>query len=227
MNQWLLNQAMVKAFMAGNKTQTRTPIKHQREFPDNWHDWSKEAKDAAIRSIAPSQVGDTLYVRETMEARREGQSGYFDTFYTADDADYETKESRLHEEQTDWFQNYKNWHDNGDSKVIIPSIHMPKWAARNFARVTAVRAERVQDISEADALDEGIETVWDGRAKWYKNYLGNCDFCSYDGAIKSFQSMWNSLYPGSWERNDFVWVRTVEKITKEQVNAKTSTAKKD
>lgn len=73
------------------------------------------------------------------------------------------------------------------------SRFMYKSLARTWVEVTDVRRERVRDISEADAKAEGIESHWDGSQMWYKNYLGSCDFNGYDGAIRSYETLWDSI----------------------------------
>lgn len=84
-----------------------------------------------------------------------------------------------------------------------PSIHMPRWASRLTLEVTDVRVERLQDISEADAIAEGIEVRED--LYRYRNYLLDGRWCI--SPVDSFRSLWNSINgPGSWEANPWVWV---------------------
>lgn len=86
-----------------------------------------------------------------------------------------------------------------------PSIHMPKWACRLWLEVTGVRAERVREISATDAFWEGFN---------YRDVSGELQFVgdhpSY--ALFGFKYLWGSLYPGSWERNDWVWVTEFRRI---------------
>ena len=119
---------------------------------------------------------------------------------------------------------------------------MPKEAARIFLKVTNVRCERLQDISEEDAIAEGIdrfenslfnETRYrdytDGKRRdkdfnrypeiakqvGYSHYGGNPwpDWCD---PITSFQSLWQSINAKKhpWKFNPWVWVYEFERIEK-------------
>ena len=79
-------------------------------------------------------------------------------------------------------------------------LFMPESAARFFIEITAVRAERLQDISEEDCLKEGIEL--------YNNYDGTYGGHSAPTAPKeAYAALINSIYgKGTWEKNPFVWV---------------------
>ncbi len=94
-----------------------------------------------------------------------------------------------------------------------PSIHMPRWASRITLEVTGVRVERLQDISEEDAIAEGVEVLWrgyDDAQDFYRNYhTGGYLFT----AKASYRTLWESINgPGSWERNDWVWVIEFKRI---------------
>ncbi len=97
-----------------------------------------------------------------------------------------------------------------------PSIFMPRWASRITLEVTAVRAERLQDISEDGARAEGIErqtSIGPARAMGWKDYGGGHGWLS---PIGSFASLWQSLNgrrPGcGWDANPWVWVYEFCKI---------------
>lgn len=81
-----------------------------------------------------------------------------------------------------------------------PSIHMPKKYARIWLEVTGVRVEQVQSISEEDARAEGC----DG------NDLALGD--DFGDPVVPFMRYWQSLYPGSWERNEWVSVTEFKRI---------------
>lgn len=80
-----------------------------------------------------------------------------------------------------------------------PSIHMPRWASRITLRVTGVKIERLQDISEDDAEAEGVETRPCAGGKCYVDYGGSID-CLTPG--DSFVSLWEKLHgAGAWQAN--------------------------
>ena len=85
-------------------------------------------------------------------------------------------------------------------KMWRPSIHMPRWASRITLEVTGVRVEQLQDISEADAKDEGITTPC------YPDEGG----ASY---ALAYRFLWDSINgPGAWERNPFVWCVSFRRV---------------
>lgn len=83
-----------------------------------------------------------------------------------------------------------------------PSIHMPRWVSRISLEVTDVRVERLQDITEEDAIAEGIERTSGGN--YWKDYLH--PVMPAMTARYSFASLWKSINgPDSWEANPWVW----------------------
>jgi hypothetical protein len=87
--------------------------------------------------------------------------------------------------------------------------HMPRWASRLALEITAVRVERVQEISEADAIAEGIEHVDNTKEVFgYRDYEGSTG-CTFE-PWKSFCTLWDSLNAKrgfGWDVNPWVWVR--------------------
>lgn len=89
-----------------------------------------------------------------------------------------------------------------------PSIHMPRWASRITLEVTGVRVEKLQDISEADAIAEGIEAEGD---EWRDYLMPHTQCCLTPRS--SYRTLWESIHgPGSWDANPFVWVVTFRRI---------------
>lgn len=99
-----------------------------------------------------------------------------------------------------------------------PSIHMPKEACRIFLRVTDVRCERLHEITEQDAVDEGIGSPFPspGNTPFYLNYMEKAKSFKMnhiaDNAIHSFQSLWVKINgQSSWDDNPYVWVVSFER----------------
>ena len=98
---------------------------------------------------------------------------------------------------------------------------MPRWASRITLEITGVRVERLQDISEADAMAEGIERAEDffGRPCWraYDEPEGS-DVVFPDDPIGSYASLWMSINgPGSWDANPWVWVLEFRRINSKEI----------
>ena len=79
---------------------------------------------------------------------------------------------------------------------------MPEWASRSHTLIVSVRPERVHEITEEEAKAEGVEP---DRSK--VNGMPPVIYSYRD----SFRRLWESLHPGSWERNDFIWRIELEK----------------
>ncbi len=95
-----------------------------------------------------------------------------------------------------------------------PSIFMPKEACRIKLRITGVRVERLQGISEEDAKAEGcgraIEWMHDGKIELIED-----DHIFYDKAshVTAYKSLWESINSkGSWDKNPWVWVIEFERL---------------
>jgi hypothetical protein len=91
-----------------------------------------------------------------------------------------------------------------------PSIHMPRWASRLTLRVIDVRAERVQDITEDDAKDEGVHQLLNGFYRCYQSPEKG----ARTSATASFMSLWNSINTQrgyGWDSNPWVWVVEFER----------------
>lgn len=86
-----------------------------------------------------------------------------------------------------------------------PSIHMPRWACRLVLPLVSVRVERVQDITEEDAKAEGVERISAGPG--WECWTGYGPSSSCKTARDSFRSLWISIYgEASWDANPWVWV---------------------
>lgn len=110
------------------------------------------------------------------------------------------------------FCNYRaSWLHGTDGLRWTPGIHMPRWASRITLEVTGVRVERLQDISESDAIAEGIERAPSmgkpGAFQWCDYRLPRDPSEWFNDPVRSYQSLWEQINgPGSWASNPWVWV---------------------
>ena len=228
----LMNGEMVRATLADLKTNTRRAMKVQ---PDGRH-CRLDYEDGVLKQSSQiagcwhvqkkfkcpyGVIGDRLYVRENMHMARELSTGghWFDIFYTADNTHWDEGHGANDGcEWDDWFVEYKDWWNLKKDKCSIPSIHMPKWAARIWLEVTAVRVERVHEISEDDAKAEGIE--FDG--SYYRTVIHPVKgtLKCWPTAVMAFEKLWDSIYGKprkdgtdiSWSANPWVWVVEFKRV---------------
>lgn len=199
----LFNTEMVRAILDGRKTCTRRICKDANEctVPDmefynadrrtyavhNFADKEHTEQLSIAERTCPICPGDILYVRETWM----DYAGL--TMYKADCDIY-----RLDSLNFAGF----GWK---------PSIHMPKEAARIWLKVTGVRMERLQEITEVGIQKEGVEVD-------PKECAGKFDFISE--LFLLFQRLWNSTIKKSdldrygWDASPWVWVIEFERCEK-------------
>ncbi|MFN8993924.1 MAG: hypothetical protein ACK5X3_09750, partial [Pseudomonadota bacterium] len=138
------------------------------------------------------QPGDRLWVREAW-LTVDGESAFYRADYAPD---------------------AKGERDHGVS--WRPAMFMPRWASRIELKVTGIRVERLQDISEADAVAEGVERTVTGDG--WRRYCNDeqqeaAGLTPCSSAIGSFQSLWESINgPGAWGANPWVWVVEFRRI---------------
>ena len=149
------------------------------------------------------KVGDILYVQETW-ALVNVDGDYAPPCYQG--ASYHYKADNDGIEACGAFNGWK------------PSIHMPKEAARLFLRVTDVRVERLQDITETDAEKEGISLEWAYECNMWSPTFNDPDSGGYPDYRLGFRETWDSRYAKrnggaySWEFNPWVEVVDFERV---------------
>lgn len=179
---------MVQAILDGRKSQTRRVIKPQPRnylfWSDGFQKWydnkATTTYDMIGRKCPYGVPGDRFYMRENLLLQRESGTKYFDVLYDADSTHFDNGH-----ELDDWFMNYGCWYDSGISKRIIPCIHMPRYAARpERFEITDIRVQKIQDISEEDAIAEGSLFANDpsGKADWTRGFAKAC-----------FEKLWDSI----------------------------------
>lgn len=187
----LFSGAMVRALLDGSKTQTRRPVKGID--PDRLGETTSKAQWAKVNREAPEsfgaryfcpygQPGDRLWVRETWAPHPDFPETARRAVYRADpECKYDVDRWR-------------------------PSIHMPRWASRILLEIVSVRVERLQDISDQDAIAEGIGLNPCAAGV----YLTGTDETMPHAA---YRILWQQINgAGSWDANPFVWVIEFRRI---------------
>jgi len=209
----LFSAPMVRA-LDGRKTQTRRIVKQQP--PNGWdrhcwyaapvYGWTSEPEPTATwhKVRCPYGVpGDLLYVKEAwtfVNVQRRGDQSEFVVAYNADGADLPNRPSIfVHDPDSRWYDAALGWFDRRKRT----SIHMPRWASRLTLRITDVRVQQLHEISEEDAIAEGLYVNRDGCYDWDVERVKECGWVSPIGA---YRDLWESINgPGSWAANPWVW----------------------
>jgi hypothetical protein len=200
----LFSTEMVQARLQGRKTQTRRTkgLEKLNEYPPSYqmnafidgiqHVTDLDTLDDLEIKCPYGKVGDVLWVKETH------------LWVLLDDAPDLLVGSR---DRTQWVYKasiHEDWIQYAKEKYGYkwkPSIYMPKEAARIFLKITNIRVERLQDISEDDAIAEGC-IQYEAETDWMTAKYG-------------FELLWESINGlGSWDKNPWVWVVEFEQTEK-------------
>jgi hypothetical protein len=208
----LFNPDMAKAAHEGTKNQTRRTrgLDYLNKDPHEWvfvevskvresvfYEWKSNVHEklSVINDKCPyGQPGDIIWVREAFS---ENPDGTFD--YKAD---------------------FPFTKPAGGWK---PNMHMPKKACRTFLEIVSIHPERLNDITEEDAIGEGIQPIYKAMGvRFGKSERGRVRFRNYTNKgdirltpIESFKSLWESINgDGSWQANPWVWVVRFKKVEK-------------
>ena len=193
----LFSAPMVRAILDGRKTQTRRIVKPQPpaeaesvfrqlysqqtpEFDGAWQWWDGKPQTPITKPLfCPyGAPSDTLWVRETWARHASGVD------YAADFAAVSRPQAGP-------------WR---------PSIHMPRWASRITLRIMDVRVERLQDITQQDAIAEGAPESHSSIDR-ISRHFGYQDF-----SRSWFAQKWEEINgPGAWDTNPWVWVVAFER----------------
>lgn len=215
----LFKSEMIKAILDGRKTQTRRVVKSAKDRNGSGCHLAPCEIAGDVNggdySLSPyGQPGDHLWVRETWNLFISSQDGDecwpIKTIPKVDPrgADEEHFHAELDYAATTPLSR-RAWLMAATERPWRPSIHMPRWASRITLEITAIRVERLCDISNVDAIGEGIKPVL-GCWKNYGCARYNKDF-KYP--INSFRSLWQSINRlDSWEANPWVWVVEFKRV---------------
>lgn len=187
----IFNSDEVRAILEGRKTMMRKPVKNKEIL--SYLDLNKTKGRVTVIScedfthdiseICPYGVpGDRLWVKETWRLPYGGPNRWVD--YKADDA-------------RDGFK----W---------CSPVRMPRWASRIMLEIINVHVERLQDISEEDALAEGIRRIPHGMDGDYFHFSRTeadpQNWCFPDDAFRELWESNNTKLGYRWDANPWVWV---------------------
>lgn len=215
----LFSAPMVRAILAGTKTQTRRVVKpqppehtytvsvfhHPDPRPHFWA-WTDSPNRPDLANLsdwsAPcpyGQPGDRLWVRETWRhtaSSLEEARAITEDIASGTAVDYRAtyiercmRELGFSREDAEMADDFERWR---------PSIHMPLWASRIVLEITGVRVERLQDISRGDAMAEGCP---------FPNMAAGPDPSDW------YRELWNEINGlNSWTANPWVWVVEFKRV---------------
>lgn len=214
----LFSTPMIKAILEGRKTVTRRIVDIDHELANDVSKWgysiftpeghisarTKQKTETGHRygekfiKLKYGKPGDVLWVRETW--------------------------SKIHYEGVDENPTYifkADWTGDAVKGIWKPSIHMPRVACRLRLEIVSITVERLQDITEEDAIKEGIEpdplgpNSMDGGVVYpglrFYNYA-DVGY-RYVKPLESFQSLWTKINGAeSWNANPWVWRLSFRKL---------------
>lgn len=197
----LFSGPMVRAILEGRKTVTRRVMKPMpKNAGGQYTGWVLPEH----RTDCPhGQPGDRLWVRETFALVGNVDPGYL-TYRATYPRCLLSRYPDLENIPAELSDVGERWR---------PSIHMPRWASRILLEITAVRVERLQDISEEQAVAEGVDRpenirdvdVWEGSEREIFNAMNQ--------PRERFSRLWADINgPESWENNPWVWVVEFKRI---------------
>jgi hypothetical protein len=190
----LFSAPMVRAILDGSKTQTRRALRVQPldVVPMNGDQAGREWVGLMTRDSEPKgtvfrckfgQPGDRLWVRETWAFNPDHPGQHSRAIYRAD------PECKY------------------DAERWTPSIHMPRAASRILLEITSVRVERLQDISDYDAIAEGIGLNATAVGVPMTTPAGETM------PRVMYRDLWQGINgPGSWDANPWVWVVEFKRV---------------
>jgi len=207
----IFSAPMVRAILAGEKSQTRRIVKPQPEITGEHPQWRDEKlplwrrRDQFERDCCPyGSVGDLLWVREAWRTGDQlGAHSGSKIQAMAEECGY-YKHGGLNPCCPIYYEadgHHRAWGDNDEADFGVLGRYrhgrfMPRWASRITLEITGIRVERLNDITEADARAEGC--------------------VAHDSARREFAHLWSTIHaadgPNGWEANPWVWVIEFKRV---------------
>lgn len=222
--------ANIRAILAGTKTQTRRLVKEAE--PDPGHSW----RECLCREIDPSdtpcvvcdarfpgchyEVGEVVWVKENF--------AWADEMHEGHELDDPVAVAYRADESAIWWEpgavrrlDTKGWNWEHRSIRWRRPMYMPRWCARIFLEITAIRVERLQDISLDDARAEGIPQMYgEARALGYGHVVEPSvadetgatgpdarDIWDNSTSVENFARLWDHVNGARARWNANPWVR--------------------
>lgn len=223
----LFRGSMVRAILDGRKTQTRRVLKQQPTWENRGIPGITDAiiqwKIPHIDACPYGLLGDRLWVRETWALNHIGW-GFSKTRDMAklNEKIPDLKQFLVYRADGEWRDQFEQV--DGAIPPWRPSIFMPRWACRLTLEIMNVRVERLQDISEEDAEQEGVIippffppvhggfrcVMEDGETPKYRAAFGE-----FDPYRLHFSRLWDEINgggPKAWAQNPWVWVVEFKRV---------------
>jgi hypothetical protein len=220
----LMSGPMVRATLRERdpKTQTRRVVLPQPVDDGRpvmiWWPGGKSWNGSQFQNATPpfGRPGDRLWVRENL---RQGADGIWT--YEADGTPIELDEDDAR------VPSMLSWAHHVERDYCV-SIHMPRWASRITLELTGVRVERVQDISQDDAVAEGLTQMSKDGGRTYKYGIPDRDglpgsdddgwdwFNWYASPAHAYARLWDQINAKrgyAWDVNPYVWVLSFTRVT--------------
>lgn len=217
---------MVRALLAGTKTQTRRlvkklepPLNGVTAFPGRQGGWCLARPDGTWSSCKVvchyGKPGDRLWVRETFCQKYDDNGmAVYNSEGNLDSSccHFRADGVRVEAVDEDGFSEYRK--DGSQRSPWTPSIHMPRRVSRIMLEITDIRAQRLHDITEEDAKAEGIQKAGDVCfAPICEGASGTLGIAVPSAAI-AYSALWNQINGrGAWDANPWVWALTFKRIT--------------
>jgi hypothetical protein len=235
----LFSAPMIRALLDGRKTQTRRILKQAHDTAgkdtawavcpakeSGWIAWFGQPRKAVEQFTKEAyghgfpcpygHPGDLLWVRESF--------GYYCSFM----GDVLPNAPILYRADQDSCGQYpvvlpgeKDITLVNDREPWKPSIHMPRLVSRLTLEITDVRVERLQDISEADAMAEGIDIPLPDKygCPYRSPKHSDGKHRIGDNAYTMYRDLWNDIHgKDAWQQNPWIWALTF-KVNKRNVDA--------
>lgn len=220
----IFNTEMIRAILNGTKTQTRRLVRHMPEIKNGETGVFEKMDDGTFQMridqyngtiydypIKPMfSVGDFLYVSETQKIHRTQDCQGSDVVVVNYIADGTTR---------NFYVSEKEWKRLGKYNLEGNKYFSPYWTtketARLFLKITDIRVERLQDITEEDAVEEGC---FAGCREIKTGPWGVEDDPEVWTAVEAFQDVWaetikrTEIDQYGWDANPWVFVYTFKVI---------------